>query len=176
VIYAVVISRVPWLCGAGTWLRAGALDGTLIALGAGFAAGSAVALPAWYALLRPDLADLVRTFIPAWPVWLLVPAAILFSLANAALEEAAYRGVVLDALDTALGPGVVAVVLQALAFAALHFQGGFPRGAIGVGLAFVYGLALGGLRRKAGGLLAPWVAHVLTDIVIASIVLMLARR
>jgi membrane protease YdiL (CAAX protease family) len=135
-----------------------------------------VALLAWHAWLRPDLADLVRTFVPAWPVWLLVPGATVFALANAALEEAAYRGVVLDALDTALGPGVVAIVLQALAFAALHFQSGFPRGVIGVGLAFVYGLALGGLRRKAGGLLAPWVTHVLTDIVIVNIVLMLARR
>jgi membrane protease YdiL (CAAX protease family) len=102
----------------------------------------------------------------------LVPGAILFSLANAALEDAAYRGVVLDAL----GPGIVAGVFQALSFAALHFQGGFPRGAIGVGLAFVYGLALGGLRRKAAGLLAPRgdaCCHGHREL---CIVLMLARR
>jgi len=42
-------------------------------------------------------------------------------------------------------------------------------------LAFVYGVMLGALREKAGGLLAPWTAHVLTDIVIASIVIALAR-
>ncbi len=175
VIYAGVISRVPWLCHAGSWLKAGALDRTLMALGVCVAAVSAVALLAWRAWLQPDLADLVRTFVPSWPVWLLVPGAMLFALANAALEEAVYRGVVLDALDAALGPGVVALVLQALAFAALHFQGGFPRGVIGVGLAFVYGLALGGLRRTAGGLLAPWATHVLTDVVIVSVVLVLAR-
>ena len=93
-----------------------------MALGAGVAAVSAVALLAWHAWLRPDLTDLVRTFVPPWPVWLLVPGAMLFALANAALEEAAYRGVVLDALDTALGHGVVSIVLQAIAFAALHFQ------------------------------------------------------
>lgn len=174
-VYAGVVSRVSWLRRGGVWLRAGALDGTLMALGACFAAISAIVLLAWYAWLRPDLTDLVRTFVPPWPVWLLVPGALLFALANAALEEAAYRGVVLDALDTALGPGVVAIVLQAFAFAALHFQSGFPRGVIGVGLAVVYGLALGGLRRRAGGLLAPWATHVLTDIVIVTVVLMLAR-
>src|SRR2546425_735453 len=42
-------------------------------------------------------------------------------------------------------------------------------------LAFVYGIALGALRRMAGGLLAPWIAHVLTDIVIFSMVIALAR-
>jgi len=68
------------------------------------------------------------------------------------------------------------VFLQAIAFSALHLQGGFPRGVVGVGLAFVYGLLLGALRRRAGGLLAPWVAHVFTDLAIAGIMLALVRR
>ncbi len=99
-----------------------------------------------------------------------------FALLNAAIEEAAYRGVVLASLDVALGPGVAAIVVQAMAFGALHAHGGFPRGAAGVGLACLYGLALGALRRRAGGLLAPWIAHVLTDLVIYGIVLTLAHR
>ena len=136
---------------------------------------SAVALLSWYVVARPDLADLVRTFVPNWSLWLLVPGALLLSIVNAATEEAAYRGVVLEALDTALGPGPLAVFLQALAFGALHFRGGFPRGTVGVGLVFVYGVALGALRRKTNGLLAPWIVHVLTDLVIFAIVLALAR-
>src|SRR5437762_2523301 len=43
------------------------------------------------------------------------------------------------------------------------------------GLAAVYGVLLGALRRRAGGLLAPWTAHVLTDLAIAGIVLALVR-
>jgi membrane protease YdiL (CAAX protease family) len=174
-IYLVVFTRVAWLGGATGWLRPGAWRTGLVTAGAAFAALSGLALFAWYAIARPDLADLVRTFVPGWPLWLLAPAAILFSLINAALEEAAYRGVLLEALDTVLGPGPLAVALQAVAFGALHYRAGFPRGAVGVGLAFVYGAALGELRRRAGGLLIPWVTHVLTDLVIVSIVLALAR-
>ena len=175
VVYALVVPRVPWLRRAGRWLAVGRVDGWLMALGIAFAGVSGVVLMAWYALAQPNLDDLVRTFIPAWSLWLLVPAAILFSVVNAALEEAVYRGVVLHALESALGVGVVALVLQASAFAALHFQAGFPRGLVGAGLTFVYGLALGMLRRRAGGLMVPLLTHVLTDLVIVSIVLVLLR-
>lgn len=175
-IYAVVIVRTQWLRRGATWLRIGTLSGRLFALGAGVAAGSAAILLTWYATFRPDLADLVRTYIPAWPLWMLVPGAIAFSLINAALEEAAYRGVVLEALEAAIGPGVAAVVLQAAAFGALHIESGFPRGTVGVGLAFVYGLVLGVLRRKTGGLLVPFFTHVLTDLVIVGIMLALVRQ
>jgi membrane protease YdiL (CAAX protease family) len=174
-IYAVVIRRVRWLGGAASWFRRGAIEWNDIALGGGVVAISVVGLLAWYGVMRPDLADLIRTFVPNWSLWLLVPGALLLSLINAATEEAAYRGVALEALDTALGPGPTAVVLQAVAFSTLHFRGGFPRGRVGVGLAFLYGLALGALRRRTDGLVAPWIVHVVTDLVIFTIVLTLAR-
>ncbi|MSO55761.1 MAG: CPBP family intramembrane metalloprotease [Acidobacteria bacterium] len=174
-IYAFVVRRVPWLRGAAAWFRRGSVDRPTVALGAAVVTISAVALLSWYAVASPDLADLVRTFVPSWSVWLLVPGALLLSLVNAATEEAAYRGVVLEALDDALGPGPMTVVVQAVAFGTLHFQAGFPRGTAGVGLAFAYGLALGALRRKSDGLLAPWIVHVLTDLVIFAIVLTLAK-
>lgn len=108
-------------------------------------------------------------------LWLLVPAALLFAVVNAAVEEAAYRGVVLAALDETRITARAALVLQAAAFAALHFRAGFPRGAVGVGLTFVYGLVLGELRRRAGGLMVPFITHLLTDLVIVTIVLVLVR-
>jgi len=40
----------------------------------------------------------------------------------------------------------------------------------GVGLTFVYGLVLGELCRRAGGLMAPFITHVFTDLVIVTIV------
>lgn len=66
-------------------------------------------------------------------------------------------------------------MLQATAFAALHYQTGFPRGLAGVGLTFIYGLVLGAIRRYAGGLVAVVVTHVLTDLAIVSIVLLLVN-
>ena len=97
----------------------------------------------------------------------------MFSLVNAVLEEGAYRGVLQHSLDRTLGAGSLALVLQATAFAALHYQAGFPRGVAGVGLTFVYGLVLGAMRRHAGGLMAPVITHVLTDLMIVTIVLSL---
>jgi uncharacterized protein len=110
-----------------------------------------------------------------WSFWLLVPAVFVFSIVNAAGEEAAYRGVVLGALDEARITAPAALVLQAVAFGALHFRAGFPRGIAGVGLTFAYGLVLGELRRRAGGLVVPFITHVLTDLVIFTIVLALVR-
>lgn len=95
-------------------------------------------------------------------------------MVNAAVEEGAYRGVLLHALDSSIGPGIWALLLQAVAFGTIHI-GGFPRGWIGVGLACIYGLFMGVIRRRAGGMFAPWIAHVFTDIVIAGILLLLAR-
>ena len=172
---ALVMWRVAWLRGATAWLQRGRLDRTLLAFAVGIAAVSGLALLAWYTVARPDLSDVLDTYVRDQPLWLLVPGALLFSMVNAAIEEGAYRGLLLGALDATLGPGPIAVVLQAIAFGALHMHGGFPRGVVGVGLAFVYGMLLGALRRRAGGLRAPWVAHVLTDMAIAGIVLALVR-
>jgi hypothetical protein len=99
---------------------------------------------------------------------------LIFAMLNAAVEEAAYRGVFLHALDRSLGPGFAALLLQAAAFGAIHIRG-FPRGWLGVGLASIFGLFMGVIRRRAGGMFAPWIAHVFTDVVIAGIVLFLVR-
>jgi membrane protease YdiL (CAAX protease family) len=176
VVYAAVAARVSWFRAAIRWLAIGRADARIMAAGALFAVVSGAALLSWFLIARPDLADLVQTFVPDWPLWLLVPAAVLFSIVNAALEEAAYRGVVFGALEAARVPTPAVLVLQAAAFAALHFQAGFPRGPIGMALAFVYGLVLGEVRRRAGGLVAPLITHVLTDLVIVTIVLALVRR
>jgi len=65
---------------------------------------------------------------------------VLFSLINAAVEEGAYRGVVVNALDRVRVPWQAEIV-QALAFGLLHIHG-FPRGWIGVGLATIFGVMM----------------------------------
>jgi uncharacterized protein len=105
---------------------------------------------------------------------LLVLGGLLFSIVNAAVEEGAYRGVIMAALDKSIGSGVASMLLQAAAFGILHING-FPRGWIGVGLASVFGVLMALIRRRSQGMIAPWAAHVCTDIVIVGIVMFLAR-
>jgi membrane protease YdiL (CAAX protease family) len=172
--YAAVVRSVPWLRGTVTWAQWGSFDATVRFLSVAAWLLAAAALLSWYLLLRPNITDIVKRFVPALPLALLIAGGLIFSMVNAAVEEGAYRGVILHALDRSLGPGFAALLLQALAFGAIHIRG-FPRGWLGVGLACIYGVLMGVIRRRAGGMFAPWIAHVFTDIVIAGIVLFVAR-
>ena len=172
--YAALVRGVPWLRGTATWARWGSFDATVRFLSIVASLLAAVALVSWYLLLHPNIAGIVKAFVPALPLGLLIAGGLIFSMVNAAVEEGAYRGVILHALDTSLGPGFAALLLQALAFGAIHIRG-FPRGWLGVGLACIYGLLMGVIRRRAGGIFAPRITHVFTDVVIAGIVIFLAR-
>ncbi|HZD08762.1 MAG TPA: CPBP family intramembrane glutamic endopeptidase [Candidatus Limnocylindrales bacterium] len=172
--YAGVVRGVPWLRGTATWAQWGSFGTRVCLLSVGAWLVAAVALLSWYLLLHPNIADIVKAYVPASPLGLLMAGGLIFAVLNAAVEEAAYRGVVLHALDRSLGPGFAALLLQAAAFGAIHIRG-FPRGWLGVGLASIFGLFMGVIRRRAGGMFAPWIAHVFTDVVIAGIVLLLAR-
>jgi membrane protease YdiL (CAAX protease family) len=171
--YAGVVRGVPWLRGTATWVRWGSFDATVCLLSVGSWLLAAIALLSWYRLLHPNITDILKVFVPALPLGLLIAGGLIFSMVNAAVEEGAYRGVILHSLDSSLGPGFAALSLQALAFGAIHIRG-FPRGWLGVGLACIFGLLMGVIRRRAGGMFAPWIAHVFTDIVIAGIVIFLA--
>ena len=170
VVYGVVITRLPWLRKAARWWRPGSpnlrqgVEGVALGLVAG------LALWVWYGGRPDELADLVD-MLPDWSMWALVPAGILFAVLNSVLEEAVYRGVLQDALDRVLRSGAAILTLQAAAFATLHFLTGIPRGFAGIGLAFLYGLLLGVLRRRSGGLAVPVIAHTITDLAIVGIVL-----
>jgi CAAX protease family protein len=172
--YAAVVRGVPWLRGTATWARWGSFDATVRFLSVAAWLLAAAALLSWYLLLHPNVADLVKAFVPDRPLGVLIAGGLIFSMVNAAVEEGAYSGVILHALDRSLGTGFAPLLLQAVAFGAVHIRG-FPRGWIGVGLACIYGLLMGVIRRRAGGMFAPWIAHVFTDVVIAGILVFLAR-
>jgi hypothetical protein len=172
--YAGIVRGVPWLRGTATWARWGSFDATVCFLSVAAWLLSAAALLSWYLLLHPNVADIREAFVPDLPLGLLIVGGLIFSMVTAAVEEGAFRGVILYALDRSLGPGFAALLLQAFAFGAIHIRG-FLGGWISVGLACIYGLLVGVIRRRAGGMFAPWIAHVFTDVVIAGIVLFLAR-
>jgi membrane protease YdiL (CAAX protease family) len=132
-----------------------------------------VALVTWVMVLRPDLHDVVDRYLPNLPLPALLAGAFGFALVNAVLEELIWRGVIQDRLDPLFGPAM-AIALQALSFGLQHAHG-IPRGVVGVVLAGSWAVMLGMLRRHTRGLLAPFLAHVVADTVVASIVLFYAR-
>jgi hypothetical protein len=136
------------------------------------AAVTPVGLVGWVALLRPDVGDITGAIPDASPAVLLL-GALLFAGLNALGEEWVWRGVFQARLQR-LFPPVAAVALQAASFGAAHAHG-FPRGAVGVALAGGWAVLLGLLRRRAGGLLAPFLAHVVADATIAALVLLWLR-
>lgn len=94
----------------------------------------------------------------------LIPA-LLFAVANATMEEVAYRGALLRWIVRWRGP-VLALVLQAAAFGLAHGVGGaFTGSPLPVMAATAAtGLALGALSLRTGSLLLPIALHAALDI------------
>jgi len=87
------------------------------------------------------------------------------ALLNAIVEETIFRGIIQTELSNVF-TNSTAILLQALLFAGFHYAGGFPNGAIGFGMTFIYACALGIMRYKVKGLLAPIIAHATADLTI----------
>ena len=94
-------------------------------------------------------------------------AGIIFAVLNATLEEMVFRGVLFDAFSARWGLPA-AVGGTAVLFGLAHLNG-YPPGAVGACLAGVYGVALGLLRARVGGLALPVLAHVAADATIYGI-------
>jgi membrane protease YdiL (CAAX protease family) len=110
--------------------------------------------------------------LAAYPRWLIFGCGVpLFALANAFVEEAIFRGVVQEALARTFSRPRVVIILQAAVFAAAHYMAGFPNGKAGYAMVLVYGVLLGYLRLRTNGLLAPWLAHVASDLAIGYVLI-----
>ncbi len=150
------------------WLRAGRADRITLALAAATCAVSIAALLIW-AFRAQNLGEgprMVRFFaahFPAWTVFAFGPP--LFALVNAFSEEAVYRGLSQETIGTAFGAWP-ALFLQSTLYAAAHFITGFPNGYAGYVMTFFYGCVLGYMRLRTGGLKAPYLTHIIADLVI----------
>jgi membrane protease YdiL (CAAX protease family) len=168
-LYLGIAFAVPGLRRSVAWAKLGRFDPRLLALVLGTILVSLVALAGWVVLAAPDLNRYTQS-LPEVPGWVIPFVGLGFALLNAAMEEVSFRGVVMEGFENALGPGKAALILQALLFGFLHYRAGFPNGVWGVAMTFVFGLMLAALRRRSGGLLVPWVAHVGADAVIFALV------
>jgi membrane protease YdiL (CAAX protease family) len=94
-----------------------------------------------------------------------VVPALLFAIANASMEETAYRGVLLRWVMRSHGP-VLAIAVQAAAFGLAHGVGGAFTGSplpVMAGTAAA-GLAFGALSLRTGSVLLPIALHAALDI------------
>ncbi len=168
IVYLAFMLPVPRLRASLTWVRRGRFgqdDAVLVVM---TAIVSGIALCLWFWLLKPDLSVHLLS-IPAMPIWLYPLAGLGFSIGNAAMEEFVFRGLVMQSLDSAIGPGIPSVMIQAWLFGVVHYLRGFPNGMWGLFMAGIYGFMLGVLRRRSQGMLAPWLAHICADMVIFAI-------
>ena len=141
-------------------IRRESAGGLALALGALLAVGFVAAF------IGPSVAE---PFFGPLPValgnlWALFPA-LLFAIANASMEEIAYRGVLLRWVMRWRGP-LAAMAVQALAFGLAHGVGtdfaGSPLPVMAATTAA--GLAFGALSLRTGSLLLPIALHAALDI------------
>lgn len=160
-----------------TKLPRGSLDRDVRWMVAAVVVVAAAGIATWVAAAGPDAYSegtrLAVRHARAQPIWILAPAGVLFAVANAAAEEVFFRGAFMGGLTDSVGLSA-ALPIQAVSFGLIHL-GGFPSGGVGVVLAAAYGVMLGLLRVRAGGLLAPWVAHALADLAIISVIVWVAQ-
>jgi membrane protease YdiL (CAAX protease family) len=156
------------------WFKRGTIDTATARAMVLFTLVPSIALVAWWRLARPDLA-VFRQLVPGGvPIALVFVGIAAIAVLNSISEELIFRGVLLDALDSAFGEGWGTLVAQALVFGLWHFRG-FPSGWIGVGLVLVFGTMMGILRRMGRGMWAPWIVHACADLTIYSLVTIIVR-
>ncbi len=111
-------------------------------------------------LAEPFFGDFQYTFaLPA----VLAPA-LLFALANGALEEVVYRGAMLGWAARVVGVRT-ALILQAVVFGAAHYGPGFVGSALPVMVAMgAAGIVAGLVVRRTGSLLPVIAVHVAVDV------------
>lgn len=167
-VYVLLTRTTSWGL-VDDWFTRGRIDRRGVLLTVAIVPVSAAALVVWASVVGQDGSgqEAYRELVASRGPLVLALAGLGFALVNAAAEELVYNGVAQRSMHLHLRP-VVAVVLTACVFGASHWFG-FPSGWSGVVLAGVYGFLLSVLRHVSGGLLLPWVAHVLADVTIVAI-------
>jgi membrane protease YdiL (CAAX protease family) len=167
--YAGLVMAVPRLRRTAPRLAVGRLGGLPLAFAIVLCIATAAVLIAFDAIVRPDTSELAaRLPVAAFGHWLL--AGVCFSIANAALEEFLFRGLLWGAITDEWNDSV-ALVATSILFGVLHLHG-YPPGPVGAVLAGFYAIALGLLRRWTNGLGLAVACHVFAD---ATIFGLLAR-
>jgi hypothetical protein len=165
--YAGLVLSLPGLRRTAP-LAAGRLGGAPLAYAAVLSLATSAVLWGFHAWARPDVSQLALQ-LPVAALGNLFLAGVCFSIINAAMEEAIFRGVLWGAVADEWNAGVALVVTTVL-FAVGHLRG-YPPGPLGATMAGVYGLALGILRWWTGGLGLALGSHLCADATIFGLLL-----
>ena len=166
--YGAVLAGFPGARRSARFWRRGTIDRATVLWMLLFVLGSAIALVAWRYGANADLAS-YREFVPSgFPAWALFAGVVPYAMFNAFFEELVCRGIIWQACEEAFGV-LAALGLTSVVFGLWHYRG-FPSGTVGVALATGYGLMMGFVRIRTQGLLWPWAAHVLAEVVIYALV------
>lgn len=166
--HGLTLAAFPGARRSASFWRRGAIDRRTVSWMLAFSSAAAIALVLWRFTAAVDLGR-YRVFVPASaPTWLVFAGILPYAALNAAFEEYVWRGVLWEAIERATDTRL-ALALTALSFGLAHYRG-FPSGLVGVGLATIYGTMMGLVRRRSCGLLAPWIAHIVADVVIYTMV------
>jgi membrane protease YdiL (CAAX protease family) len=122
----------------------------------------------WKVLSQPDTSSIIA-WIPQVHPLILLAGGFGFAISNSFVEEFIFRGALWDGLEASNFRDYLTIMLQAVLFGVWHFKG-FPGGVLGTILVFVWGVLLGIIRRRTGGLFIPVVAHICADITIFIII------
>ncbi len=174
VVYTMIVLSVGTIRRTTTWLKWGKVTLRLVIGSLAVVLVSSAALILWYLLLHPDIRVFTQ-FIPPRPLPQLLIGGLGFALLNATVEEVLFRGIIWEGLSALIPVPWVVLILQAVLFGTAHIRG-VPNGVAGVVLAFIYGIMLGTIRTRAGGLLMVIITHVFADIVIFLILLDIIGR
>jgi membrane protease YdiL (CAAX protease family) len=169
VLYGGAVWAIPPLRHSIGWVRRGTIDRNVTLLIMATVLVSSLSLVGWVLWIKPDI-NAYLAMVPVLPLWVYPFEGLGFALVNAAMEEIVFRGIFMEAVDSALGAGYGSLCIQAVPFAALHYLAGFPNGLSGLVMTFAYGVMLGAIRRMSRGMLAPLATHMAADMTIFSIV------
>ncbi|MCK4906498.1 MAG: CPBP family intramembrane metalloprotease [Spirochaetes bacterium] len=168
--YVVMVLSIRSMRSSLGWLRWGKvkrIDWWFIAVSVVI---SSAALFLWAIYIKKDL-SVFHDKLPSMPIVLLCLGGVVFAVLNTLVEELFTRLVMWDGLSAVFSNIAVIVIIQALFFSLWHVQG-FPRGLIGIGMAFVWAVFLGIIRYRTKGVLAPLITHFLADAVIFIIIIL----
>jgi len=172
-VYFSLVVLIKKLRSSVSWLRIGSFDIITVLLIAVMTVLTGAGLLGWVFLLKPDL-DTFKVMLPSWKLPLLVLGGFGFALTNSLVEEFMYRGVLWDGLSGHIGKPLPVILVQAGLFGIWHFRG-FPGGAVGIIMVFVWGIFLGLVRERSKGMIAPIVSHICADLTIFFMLLLVLK-
>jgi len=163
--------RQKRLPGWRDWFRVGHLDVATWLLCGLTAVVSIAGLLVWQHIFDGTLPAGYAHAARSVPVWTAALGGLGFLIINGVIEDMIFFGVLLTAAIGNLGR--TAIPLAALAFGVAHLNG-VPSGVVGGVMAGCWGLILAYLRRRTGGMLATYLAHLVADATIVVSLLPLA--